>query len=108
MVETGSPARIISGTVAKKAGGLPAAEAWGTVKTLDIEGGLSLKDVRARIWDPFQLKHMNALGLADADLAGVLGYSLIGRFRLDIDLKRRHMLWTDSGLEHELHSLKEG
>jgi hypothetical protein len=102
ILDTGSPAFIVSEVVAKKAGGLPVKDDWSVAETVDIEGGLKLKDVRIRVWDPFQLKHMNAAGLADADIAGVLGYSLIGRFKIDIDLKRRHMLWTDSGKDPEM------
>jgi S1-C subfamily serine protease len=50
---------------------------------------------------------MNATGLADTDIAGVLGYSLLGRYRIDIDLKRRHMLWADSGVEVKMPSALE-
>ena len=106
ILDTGSPALIISETIAKKVGLLPV-DAWSTLRAIDIEGGLSLKDVKVRVYDPFQLKHMNAMGLADADIAGVMGYSLIGRYRLEIDLKRRHMLWTDSGVETKMPSALE-
>ncbi len=107
ILDTGSPAFIISATVAKKAGIPETEEAWSSARSVDIEGGLSLKDVRVRVWDPFQLNHMNAIGLADADIAGVLGFSLLGRYRIDIDLTRRHMLWTDSGIEPEMPTALE-
>ena len=107
ILDTGSPAFIVSEAVAKKAGGLPVKDDWSVADSIEIEGGLSLKDVRIRVWDPFQLKHMNAAGLADADIAGVLGYSLIGRFKMDIDLKRRHMLWTDSGKDPEMPTARD-
>ena len=107
ILDTGSPAFIISETVARKAGIPESEEAWSSAAAVEIEGGLGLKDVRVRVWDPFQLKHMNAIGLADADIAGVLGFSLLGRYRIDIDLKRRHMLWTDSGVEPDMPSALE-
>src|SRR5687767_13681789 len=75
ILDTGSPAFIISETVARKAGIKEPEEAWTSVAAVDVEGGLSLKEVRVRVWDPFQLKHMNAIGLADTDIAGVLGFS---------------------------------
>jgi hypothetical protein len=107
ILDTGSPAFIISEGVGKKAGIPISEETWSAAPTVDIEGGLSLKDVKVRVWDPFQLKHMNAAGLADSDIAGVLGFSLIGRYRMDIDLKRRHMLWTDTGVDPQLPTPQE-
>jgi hypothetical protein len=49
--------------------------------------------------DPFQLVGMNALGLPGASIDGILGFTILARFRLEIDLTRDRMTWTR--LDHE-------
>jgi len=53
-----------------------------------------LKAARGRIEDPFQLEGMNGLGLAGAELHGVIGYNILARFRMEIDFTRDKMVWT--------------
>ena len=61
---------------------------------LDFEGGARLTDVKARVEDPFQLVGMNALGLPGASIDGILGFTILARFRLEIDPTRDRMTWT--------------
>ena len=42
---------------------------------------------------------MNALGLPGASIDGILGFTILARFRLEIDLTRDRMTWTR--LDHE-------
>lgn len=49
--------------------------------------------------DPFQLVGMNALGLPGAAIDGILGFTILARFRLEIDLTKDRMIWTR--LDHE-------
>ena len=49
--------------------------------------------------DPFQLVGMNALGLPGASIDGILGFTVLARFRLEIDLTKDRMIWTR--LDHE-------
>jgi membrane-associated protease RseP (regulator of RpoE activity) len=50
--------------------------------------------VRGRVDDPFQLEGMNGLGLAGTELHGIIGYSLLARFRLEFDFTKDKMRWT--------------
>ncbi len=96
LVDSGAPALFISIETAKKIDLKPAdAEAfWTPVDRLDIEGGARLSNIKARVEDPFQLVGMNALGLPGTTIDGILGFTVLGRFRLEIDLTRDRMTWT--------------
>jgi hypothetical protein len=95
LVDTGAPALYISTDTAKKIDLVPAkGRFWTPVKRLDFEGGATLSDVKARIEDPFQLVGMNALGLPGASIDGILGFTILARFRLELDPTRDRMTWT--------------
>ena len=49
---------------------------------------------KGRVEDPFQLVGMNALGLPGTSIDGMLGFTVLARFRLEIDLTKDHMTWT--------------
>jgi hypothetical protein len=95
LVDSGAPALFI-GTEAAKAAHLdPAADDyWTTLDRLDIEGGAVLTNLKARIEDPFQLTGMNALGLPGARIHGILGFTILARFRLEFDPTDDRMTWT--------------
>src|SRR5215831_9564102 len=100
LVDSGAPALFIATETAKKIGLKPEqAEFWTPVARLDFEGGARLDDVKARIDDPFQLVGMNALGLPGASIDGILGFTILARFRLEIDLTQDRMVWTR--LDHQ-------
>ena len=42
---------------------------------------------------------MNALGLPGASIDGILGFTILARFRLEIDLTKDRMTWTR--LDHD-------
>jgi hypothetical protein len=96
LVDSGAPALFVATETAKKIGLKPADEAtfWTPIDRLDIEGGARLAGVKARVEDPFQLVGMNALGLPGASIDGILGFTILGRFRLEIDLTDDRMTWT--------------
>jgi predicted aspartyl protease len=96
LVDSGAPALFVATETAKKIGLKPADEAtfWTPIDRLDIEGGSRLTDVKARVEDPFQLVGMNALGLPGASIDGILGFTILGRYRLEIDLTDDRMTWT--------------
>src|SRR6185437_9954477 len=60
----------------------------------DLEGGATLHDLKARVEDPYQLEGMNALGLPGATIDGILGFTVLGRFRMEFDPTRDRMTWT--------------
>ncbi len=95
LVDSGAPALYI-GTQAAKAIDLKPAENdyWTRVDKLEMEGGAVLRDMNARIEDPFQLVGMNALGLPGASIDGILGFTVLARYRLELDPTRDRMTWT--------------
>lgn len=100
LVDTGAPALYV-GTAAAKRIGLTASheDYWTVVDRLDFEGGPALSKVQGRVEDPFQLTAMNALGLPGAKIDGILGYSALARFRIEIDPTADRMTWTR--LDHD-------
>jgi membrane-associated protease RseP (regulator of RpoE activity) len=95
LVDTGAPALFVS-THAAKAVGLvpPKDEFWAVVDRLDFEGGPTLKGVKARVEDPFQLIGMNALGLPGHSIDGILGFTILARYKVTIDPTQDRMTWT--------------
>ncbi len=67
---------------------------WTPIDRLDLEGGSRLTSLKARVEDPFQLVGMNALGLPGASIDGILGFTILARYRLEIDLTKDRMTWT--------------
>jgi hypothetical protein len=95
LVDSGAPTLYVATETAKKVGLKPdPAEFWTPVDRLDLEGGARLENVKARVEDPFQLVGMNALGLPGASIDGILGFTILARFRLEIDLTQDRMVWT--------------
>jgi serine protease Do len=95
LVDTGAPALYIATATARKIGLEPAKDSfWTAVDRLEFEGGARLSGLKARIEDPFQLVGMNALGLPGASIDGILGFTVLARFRLELDPTRDRMTWT--------------
>jgi membrane-associated protease RseP (regulator of RpoE activity) len=95
LVDTGAPALFV-GTEAAKAIGLvaPKDEFWATVDRIDFEGGPTLRGMKARVEDPFQLVGMNALGLPGHSIDGILGFTILARYRMTIDPTADRMTWV--------------
>jgi hypothetical protein len=95
LVDSGAPSLYVATETAKKVGLKPdPAEFWTAVDRLEFEGGAHLEGLKARVEDPFQLVGMNALGLPGASIDGILGFTVLARFRLEIDLTSDRMIWT--------------
>ena len=99
IVDTGAPALFVSTAVCTKLGVKPDRKGWGTLNRFEIEGGVSLPKFKARVEDPFQLQGMNGLGLAGAELHGIIGYAVLAQFRIELDLTRDKMAWTPLAFE---------
>ena len=95
LVDSGAPALYV-GTDTAQAIGLKAAEDdyWTGVDRLEFEGGAVLEQVKARVEDPFQLVGMNALGLPGASIDGILGFTILARYKLEFDPTDDRMTWT--------------
>lgn len=94
LVDTGAPALFIATDTAQKIGLEPSKEFWTPIDRIDFEGGAHLTKMKARVEDPFQLVGMNALGLPGASIDGILGFTVLARFRMEIDPTRDRMTWT--------------
>jgi predicted aspartyl protease len=94
IMDTGAPAMILRVPAADKAGLKASAHGLANIDRLDIEGGAQLKNVQCLVETPFQIEGMNAIGAAGVDLDGLLGYGILSRFRIQVDLSKDHMLWT--------------
>jgi serine protease DegQ len=94
ILDTGAPALFVSTAVCKKLGVEPDKGGWGTFDKFEIEGGLVVAKARGRIEDPFQLEGMNGMGLAGAELHGVIGYNILAKYKMEIDFTKDKMVWT--------------
>lgn len=95
ILDTGAPALFVATRVGEKAGVRIDDRGWGTIGRFEIEGGLTLRNVRGRIETPFQLEGMNGMGLAGLEIHGLIGYQLLARYRMEIDFTRDKMVWTE-------------
>jgi hypothetical protein len=94
ILDTGAPALFVATDVCKKLGIKEDKKGWGTFERFEIEGGLVLTKARGRIDTPFQLEGMNGMGLAGAELHGIIGYNILAQFQMEIDFTRDKMVWT--------------
>jgi PDZ domain/Aspartyl protease len=94
ILDTGAPALFVATKVCQKLGIEPDRRGWGVFDRFEIEGGLVLTTIKGRVEDPFQLEGMNGLGLAGAELHGIIGYDVLARYRMQIDFTRDKMIWT--------------
>ena len=95
LVDTGAPALFVGLDAAKKIGLKPDDDAYFTpIGPLEFEGGAKLTGMKARVEDPFQMVGMNALGLPGASIDGILGFTALARFKIELDPTRDRMVWT--------------
>jgi hypothetical protein len=94
ILDTGAPALFVATKVCRKLGIEPDRRGWGVFNKFEIEGGVVLNKLKGRVEDPFQLEGMNGLGLAGAELHGIIGYDVLARHRMEIDFTRDKMVWT--------------
>src|SRR6516225_8768808 len=83
ILDTGAPAVFITNKVAEKVGAKPDKTGWASFDRFEIEGGLVVPKTTGRVEDLFQLDGMNGLGLAGAEVHGVIGYNVIARHRIE-------------------------
>ncbi|HLK60385.1 MAG TPA: PDZ domain-containing protein [Chthonomonadaceae bacterium] len=94
IMDTGAPELFFARDTAQKMGITADKNSEATLNRVEIEGGAVVEKLKARIADPSQLVGMNALGVADTRIEGVLGYNVLARFRIELDLTHSKMLWT--------------
>jgi hypothetical protein len=94
ILDTGAPALFFTEAVAARAGVKADEKGWGECERFELEGGLVIPKARGRIDTPFQLEGMNGMGLAGAEIHGLIGYNILAQYRMTIDLASDRMLWT--------------
>lgn len=94
VVDTGAPALILGTEPAKKLGIEADKNGWGICEKFVIEGGIELEKVKARIEDPFQLIGMNKMNLPGMRYDGLMGYTVLARFKIAYDFTQPHLTWT--------------
>ncbi len=102
IVDTGSPALFVSTALGRKLGITADKDGWAVFPRFEVEGGIVLNQVKGRLDDPYQLEGMNKSGVAGVELHGILGYNVLARFRLTIDLSKDKMTWQPLGVEPPL------
>jgi hypothetical protein len=91
VVDTGCPVFLIAEPVGKKIG---LKNGWVTLDKLEMEGGLELTKVKARVETPFQIEGMNAMGLPGVELHGLMGYTVLAKYKMEFDFTTKQMVWT--------------
>ena len=95
LVDTGAPHLFIGAEAARKVGIVADPEEYFTpIGRVDFEGGASLTGMKARVEDIFQMVGMNALGLPGASIDGILGFTALARFKIELDPTDDRMTWT--------------
>jgi hypothetical protein len=110
ILDTGAPLLFVSTAAGKKAGVKADPDGWAVFDKFEIEGGLVMKKVKGRVETPFQLEGMNGLGLAGMEIHGLIGYSVLAQYRMEIDFSRDKMVWTplDYKLEVDFRGRQRG
>ncbi len=94
IVDTGCPVLIVSAPVGKKLGLNADAKGWTMLDKLEFEGGLTQEKIKCRVETPFQIEGMNSMGLPGVELHGMLGYTVIAKYKMEFDFKNDQMRWT--------------
>jgi hypothetical protein len=94
IVDTGAPLLYVTVPTAKKLGLEPEKKGLTLLDKLELEGGPVHTQFKCVIETPLPLKGMNAASLAGVELHGILGYTLLAHYKMEIDLTRDKMAWT--------------
>ena len=94
IVDTGAPEVYLSVDAASKLGWKLTDETQHSA-SLEIEGGLTTTKVQVREDDPAPLVGMNSTGVAGFKLDGILGYTMLARYKIEIDFTKSYMVWTE-------------
>jgi hypothetical protein len=95
ILDTGAPALIVATKVGNKAGLKVNESGWATINKLEVEGGLVMNKITARVETPFQLEGMNGMGLAGLEVHGLMGYAALAKYRMEIDFSKDKMRWHE-------------
>ena len=94
IIDTGAPALYVGTETAKKIGLTAEKNGWAKLDRLELEGGVVMEGVKGRVEDPFQLTGMNKMNLPGVHYDGILGYTILARYRIQFDFTKAHLVWT--------------
>lgn len=94
ILDTGAPAVFIPKKLAKTVGLELDEKGWGQFDTFEVEGGLTVPATKTRVEDLFQLEGMNGMGLAGVELHGVIGYTVLAKYRITYDFTADKLVWV--------------
>jgi hypothetical protein len=94
ILDTGAPTLFVGTAVGRKLAVRANAQGEAAFDRFEVEGGVVIEKAKGRIEDPFQLEGMNGLGLAGVELHGMIGYTILARYRLEFDFTKHKMGWT--------------
>jgi hypothetical protein len=95
ILDTGAPVLVVSTSVGKKLGLAAGKSGSATLDRFEIEGGPVRKKMKCRVETPFQLEGMNGFGMAGMELHGMMGYTVLAHYRIELDFTRDVMTWTE-------------
>ncbi len=95
IIDTGAPLLFLATKVGKELGLKSNDDGWTILDRFEMEGGVVQEKVKCRVETPFQLEGMNGMGMAGAELHGIIGYTVLARYRMEFDFTRDKMTWTE-------------
>jgi serine protease DegQ len=95
IMDTGAPTVFVTKATAKKAKAEPdeKKEGWLTFDSFELEGGLKIEKVRGRAEDLVQFEGMNSMGLAGVELHGIIGYTVLAKYRIEYDMTSNKLVF---------------
>jgi hypothetical protein len=94
IIDTGAPALFVGTEAAKKLDVKAGKNGWANFERFELEGGVMLKDAKGRVEDPFQLTGMNKMNLPGVRYDGMIGYTVLARYRIRFDFTKSHLVFT--------------
>ena len=89
IVDTGAPIIFVATAVGKQVGLDTEAKGLTMLDKLEFEGGGNAYQSEVPgVETPFQLEGMNGMGLAGVELHGILGYTVLAKFRMEFDFTK--------------------
>lgn len=94
IVDTGAPVCFFTLEAGKTIGLTADENGWCILDKFTLEGGLISEKHRVKLETPFQLVGMNGMALGGTELHGLIGYDLLARHKIEIDVSNETMVWT--------------
>jgi membrane-associated protease RseP (regulator of RpoE activity) len=94
LLDSGAPCVWISPNVAQYLGISVPQNGWVQIRSFQVEGGPTIQNLEVRFAPMMQVDGMNKRGIPGLRLDGAIGYHVMARFRIEIDLTRPYLTWT--------------